>query len=177
MWLDGEGDLGEWNMMLCNVHFLEMVEDNEDVNVIIIIDKEIEGDTRLLELKQGGSIEMNLTDIDPEWSHNELNMGDGEQLLKFLIGQFFQKLVHHGIIGKFLQKIANRLFVRFPVEPETYQALICFNKMMRMFHVFKLKFFSQLAGRKGSRVQGFKSLFSNDFIKPFIILSTSPMSL
>jgi hypothetical protein len=84
MWLDGEGDLGEYNMMLCNVHFLEMVEDNEDVNVIIIIDKELEGDTRLLELKKGGSIEMNLTDIDPEWSHKELNMGDGEQLLKFL---------------------------------------------------------------------------------------------
>lgn len=84
MWLDGEGDLGEWNMMLCNLHFLEMVEDSEDVNVIIIIDKELEGDTRLLELKQGGSIELNLTDIDPEWSNKELNMGDGEELLKFL---------------------------------------------------------------------------------------------
>ncbi|MGA1820680.1 MAG: clostripain-related cysteine peptidase, partial [Thermoplasmatota archaeon] len=84
MWLDGEGDLGEWNMMLCNVHYLEMVPDNELVNVVIIIDKELEGDTRLLELKQGGSIEMNLTDINPEWSSKELNMGDGDQLLEFL---------------------------------------------------------------------------------------------
>ncbi|MGA1873243.1 MAG: clostripain-related cysteine peptidase [Thermoplasmatota archaeon] len=84
MWLDGEGDLGEWNMMLCNLHFLEMVPDNELVNVIVVIDKELEGDTRLLEVRQGGSLELNLTDIDPEWSHGELNMGDGDQLLKFL---------------------------------------------------------------------------------------------
>ncbi|MGA1849098.1 MAG: clostripain-related cysteine peptidase [Thermoplasmatota archaeon] len=84
MWMDGEGDLGEWNMMLCNLHFLEMVPDNEKVNVIIVLDKEEPGDTRLLELKQGGSIELNLTDIDPQWEDNELNMGDGDQLLKFL---------------------------------------------------------------------------------------------
>ncbi|MGA1866020.1 MAG: clostripain-related cysteine peptidase, partial [Thermoplasmatota archaeon] len=84
MWLDGEGDLGEWNMMLCNLHFLEKVPDNDLVNVVIVIDKELEGDTRLLELKQGGSIELNLTDIDPSWSHNEINMGDGDQLLEFL---------------------------------------------------------------------------------------------
>ncbi|MEA3559875.1 MAG: clostripain-related cysteine peptidase, partial [Candidatus Thermoplasmatota archaeon] len=77
-------DLGEWNMMLCNLHFLEMVPDNEKVNVIIILDKEKEGDTRLLELKQGGSIELNLTDINPEWTDGELNTGDGEQLLEFL---------------------------------------------------------------------------------------------
>ena len=31
MWLDGEGDLGEWNMMLSNIHFLEMAEDSDDV--------------------------------------------------------------------------------------------------------------------------------------------------
>ncbi|MBN1538710.1 MAG: hypothetical protein JW939_01090, partial [Candidatus Thermoplasmatota archaeon] len=30
------------------------------------------------------SIELNLTDIDPSWSHKELNMGDDDQLLKFL---------------------------------------------------------------------------------------------
>jgi hypothetical protein len=84
MWMCMEGDLGEWNMGLCNLHFLEMVPDNPLVNVIIILDKEEEGDTRLIELRQGGSIDLNLTDIDPEWSHGELNTGDGDQLLQFL---------------------------------------------------------------------------------------------
>ncbi len=84
MWMCMEGDLGEYNMGLCNLHFLEMVPDNELVNVIIILDKELEGDTQLLELHQNGSTVLNLTDIDPEWGHNELNTGDGEQLLKFL---------------------------------------------------------------------------------------------
>jgi hypothetical protein len=84
MWMCMEGDLGEYNMGVCNLHFLEMVPDNPLVNVIVVIDKELEGDTRLLEVRQGGSRELNLTDIDPDWSHNELNTGDGEQLLKFL---------------------------------------------------------------------------------------------
>jgi hypothetical protein len=40
-----------------------------------------------------------------------------------------------------------------------------------------MRFFSQFVGRKGSRVQGFKGLFSNDIIKAFSILSTSPIFL
>lgn len=84
MWMCMEGDLGEYNMGLCNLHFLEMVPDNENVNVIIILDKEIEGDTKLLELHQNGSTEINLTEINPEWGHNELNTGDPGQLLEFL---------------------------------------------------------------------------------------------
>lgn len=84
MWMCMEGDLGEYNMGLCNLHFLEMVEDNEDVNIIVILDKELEGDTQLLEVHQGGSTVLNLTDIDPKWGHNELNTGDGGQLLQFL---------------------------------------------------------------------------------------------
>ena len=84
MWMCMEGDLGEWNMGLCNLHFLEMVPDSDLVNVIIILDKENQGDTRLLELHHNGSMELNLTDIDPEWTDGELNTGSGEQLLKFL---------------------------------------------------------------------------------------------
>lgn len=84
MWMCMEGDLGEWNMGLCNLHFLEKVPDNPLTNVIIILDKELEGDTQLIELQHGGSRYLNLTDIDPEWGHNELNTGDGDQLLKFL---------------------------------------------------------------------------------------------
>ncbi len=77
MWMCSEGDLGEWNMGLCNLHFLEMVPDNPSMNVIIILDKEEEGDTKLIELHQGGSTYLNLTDINPEWGNNELNTGDG----------------------------------------------------------------------------------------------------
>ncbi len=84
LWFCGDGNLGEWNMMLCNLHFLEMVPDSEESNILVILDKEGTGDTRLLEVHEGGSIELNLTDIDPEWTDNELNTGGDEELLKFL---------------------------------------------------------------------------------------------
>ena len=73
LWFCGDGNLGEWNMMLCNLHFLEMVPDSEDSNILVILDKEGTGDTRLLEVHEGGSIELNLTDIVPHLTDNELN--------------------------------------------------------------------------------------------------------
>lgn len=83
-WFCGDGNLGELNMMLCDIHFLEMVDDSEDVNLIGILDKEEQGDTKLIKIEKNGSVEMNLTDIDPEWTDNELNLGDTEPLIDFL---------------------------------------------------------------------------------------------
>jgi hypothetical protein len=83
-WFCGDGNLGEINMMLCNLHFLEMVEDSDEVNLVGILDKEEQGDTRLLEIHRNGSRELNLTEIDPEWTEGELDLGDPEPLKKFV---------------------------------------------------------------------------------------------
>lgn len=84
-WMCGDGNLGEFYMMETNIHYLEMVENSSDVNMLCVNDNIHDGDTQLLLIGKGGSIELNLTDVDPEWSHNELNMGDPEHLLKFLL--------------------------------------------------------------------------------------------
>ena len=83
-WFCGDGNLGELNMMLCDLHFLELVDDSDKINMVAILDKEGQGDTQLLEVHRNGSTELNLTDIDPSWSDNELNLGDPEPLKKFL---------------------------------------------------------------------------------------------
>ena len=84
MWMCGDGNLADWNMMLCNIHYLEMVPDDEDVNVIIMLDRDEDGDTKVLELHEGGSTVINITEINPEWADHELNLGDPEPFIEFL---------------------------------------------------------------------------------------------
>jgi len=83
-WLCGDGNLADWNMMLCNLHYLEMVENSEDVNLIGILDRKEAGDTKLLKIEKGNSTEMPITLIDATWTDSELNLGDPDHLLKFL---------------------------------------------------------------------------------------------
>ena len=83
-WLCGDGNLADWNMMLCNLHYLEMVENSEDVNLIGILDRKEDGDTKLLKIEKGNSTEMPITLIDSTWTDSELNLGDPDHLLKFL---------------------------------------------------------------------------------------------
>jgi len=84
-WFCGDGNLADWNMMLCNLHYLEMVESSDDVNLIAILDRQEAGDTRLLKIELGNSTEMPLTDINQEWTDSELNLGDPDHLLQFLL--------------------------------------------------------------------------------------------
>jgi hypothetical protein len=62
-----------------------MVDNSSDVNLLCINDNLQPGDTELLKIGKGGSQRINLTEIDPEWSDSELNLGDPDPLLKFLI--------------------------------------------------------------------------------------------
>ena len=84
-WFCGDGNLADWNMMLCNLHFLEMVETSDEVNLIAILDRKEAGDTRLLKIEKGNSTEIPLTDIDGNWTDSELNLGDPVHLEKFLL--------------------------------------------------------------------------------------------
>jgi len=83
-WMCGDGNLGEIHMMECNIHYLEMVENSTDVNLLCVNDNTQPGDTELLKIGKGSSEALELSDIDPSWSDNELNMGDPDQLLAFL---------------------------------------------------------------------------------------------
>ena len=83
-WFCGDGNLADWNMMLCNLHYLEMVESSDDVNLIGVLDRQEPGDTKLLKIEYGNSTEMPLTLIDANWTDSELNLGDPEHLWKFL---------------------------------------------------------------------------------------------
>lgn len=84
MWMCGDGNLADWNMMLCNIHFLEMVEDSDDVNIVVMLDRKENGDTHVLEVHKGGSTRINITEINPEWTDHELNLGDPEPFVEFL---------------------------------------------------------------------------------------------
>jgi len=84
-WMCGDGNLGEFHMMECNIHYLEEVENSTDVNLLCINDNIQPGDTELLKIGYGGSERLNLSDIDPSYSDSELNLGDPDPLLKFLI--------------------------------------------------------------------------------------------
>lgn len=83
-WFCGDGNLADWNMMLCNLHYLEMVESSDEVNLIGVLDRQEPGDTKLLKIEYGNSTEMPITLIDANWTDSEMNLGDPEHLWKFL---------------------------------------------------------------------------------------------
>ncbi len=84
-WFCGDGNLADWNMMLCNIHYLEMVNTSDKVNLIGILDRQDPGDTKLLKIEEGNSTEMPITLIDETWTDSELNLGDPAHLEKFLL--------------------------------------------------------------------------------------------
>ncbi len=84
MWFCGDGNLADWNMMLCDIHFLEFVSDSEEVNIVCILDRQEHGDTKIVKIQYGESAYYNITEINPEWTEHELNLGDPDPLLQFL---------------------------------------------------------------------------------------------
>jgi hypothetical protein len=56
-----------------------------------------------------------------------------ENLLQFPVFQSADERLDEIVVGKFLQVINNGVFVRLPIGPESYQAVVGFHKSMRVF--------------------------------------------
>jgi len=83
-WFCGDGNLGEINMMLNDIHWLEQVGSTDQVHMVGMLDKEEVGDARIVYINQGNTTEMPITLVNETWTDNEMNMGSAEELWEFL---------------------------------------------------------------------------------------------
>jgi len=78
-----DNNIGEWESWATDLHYLEEVGSSEQSKLVALVDEELDGDTRALEIHEGSSTEIPLSDVRVGWG-DELNMGDPDVLFDFL---------------------------------------------------------------------------------------------
>jgi hypothetical protein len=61
-----------------------MVPDSRDSNILVFLDRDEVGDCVILEIHEGNSTRINITEVNPDWTDHEINMGDPEPFIQFL---------------------------------------------------------------------------------------------
>ncbi len=83
LYFDGDSNLAEYNQMLTNIEFLKKAPASDRVHLLVLLDRDLDGDSRAFTLEGSVETEVPLTDIDPGWT-DEVNMGDPDTLVSFV---------------------------------------------------------------------------------------------
>ena len=78
-----DNNIGEWDSWASDLHYLEMVGSSDYMTMVALVDEEVEGDSHILLIKEGYSIDYSTSIINPLWG-DELNMADPDTLYEFL---------------------------------------------------------------------------------------------
>jgi hypothetical protein len=93
----GDNNLADFNEMLTNLEFLQRVGSTEEVNMICLLDRNGQDDSKVLYIRKGAMDEIPLTEINSSWT-NEVNMGDSETLTNMAKWTFTNYPAEHFII-------------------------------------------------------------------------------
>lgn len=81
-YFDADNNLAEYNEMITDLEFLEKAGSSENVNLVVLLDRNLTNDSHSYYILKGGLREIPLNKINPEWK-NEVNMGDPNTLISF----------------------------------------------------------------------------------------------
>jgi hypothetical protein len=78
-----DNSIGPMDIWESDVHFLEQIGSDDNINLVALVDQELYGDCYIQIFNEGSSYIYPITEIDPTWDE-ELNTGDSEILNGFL---------------------------------------------------------------------------------------------
>ncbi len=82
-YFDGDNNLGEYKQFLFNLECLKKVGSTDRVHLVVLIDRQHDGDTKVHYVEEGNTTEIPLSEVNANWT-DEVNVGDPATLVSFV---------------------------------------------------------------------------------------------